>query len=102
MTGYRITPSGVETTLSAVRGNAEELVASLDEITGPATAADAEVDPVVAHAIAEFYARRRRTVQNLAAQIDHAAEATAQALRAYDEADEQMTATSTRFAAQAE
>lgn len=92
MTGYQIAPDQVGKTLQSAKKHTEQLHAAAQQIAARGDGSGVSGDPVVVRAIAGFYVLHERSVRELAAHADKAHDGAAQAIRAYNEADEKMVA----------
>ncbi|MFE7506699.1 DUF6507 family protein [Promicromonospora sp. NPDC057488] len=95
MTGYRVSPEGVDATLRRVSDRAQSLAAALNGLEEHATAAVAGAggSPVVAEAIGEFFSRRSAMITSIGTRIEDGMAGAAQAVAVYVRSDEEMART---------
>ena len=100
MTGYRVSPEGVDATLRTVADRAQSLSSALGGLEEHAAAAVAGAggSPVIAEAIGTFLSGRYETLRSIGTRIEAGMTGAAQAVAAYVDGDEEMARTQMNLA----
>ena len=103
MTGYRVSPEGVEATLRRVQDRAQALSTALGGLDTHAAKAVAGAgdSQVIAEALALFVSGRTETLKSIGSRIEAGMTGAVQAVAAYDQADGEMAQTQANFASRA-
>lgn len=100
MTGYRVSPEGVEATLRTVADRAQSLSAALGGLEGHVTKAvtGAGESPIIAEALGTFFSSRTDALASIGTRIEAGMTGAVQAVTAYVQGDEEMAQTQTSLA----
>ncbi|MEU4360773.1 DUF6507 family protein [Promicromonospora sp. NPDC023987] len=103
MSGYRVSPEGVEATLRRVQDRAQSLSTALGGLEDHAASAVAGADgsPVISEALGTFLSERFETLRSIGARIESGMAGAAQAVGAYNQADGEMAQTQNSLSSQA-
>ncbi|MEU4384689.1 DUF6507 family protein [Promicromonospora sp. NPDC023805] len=103
MTGYRVSPEGVEATLRTVQDRAQSLSTTLGGLEGHVTKAvtGAGESPIIAEALGTFFNGRVETLRSIGTRIEAGMTGAVQAVASYDRADDEMAQTQTSLASRA-
>ena len=101
MTGYRVSPDGVEATLRTVSDRAQSLSTALGGLDDHAAKAVAGADgsAIVAEALGTFFADRTETLRSIGTRIEAGMTGAVQAVAAYQHGDDEMAQTQRTLAA---
>ena len=103
MTGYRVSPEGVEATLRTVQDRAQSLSTTLGGLEGHVAKAvtGAGESPIIAEALGTFFSGRIETLRSIGTQIEAGMTGAVQAVAVYDHADQEMAQTQGNLASRA-
>lgn len=103
MTGYRVSPEGVQATLRRVADRAESLSVALSGLEEHAASAVAGAggSPIIAEALGTFFSGRTETLKSIGTRIESGMTGAVQAVGAYVQGDEEMAQTQQSFASRA-
>jgi hypothetical protein len=103
VTGYRVSPEGVEATLRRVQDRAQSLSTTLGGLEEHAVSAVAGAggSPVIAEAIGTFLSGRTETLRSIGTRIEAGMTGAVQAVGAYVQGDEEMAQTQSSISSRA-
>jgi hypothetical protein len=103
VTGYRVSPEGVEATLRRVQDRAQSLSTALGGLEGHAASAVAGAgeSPIIAEALGTFFSGRTEALRSIGTRIEAGMTGAVQAVGIYNHADEEMAQTQTSLASRA-
>jgi hypothetical protein len=103
VTGYRVSPDGVEATLRRVQDRAQALSVALGGLEEHAASAvvGAGGSPVIAEALGTFLSGRSEALKSIGTRIEAGMTGAVQAVAAYVQGDEEMAQTQDSLASRA-